>query len=61
LLPVVAFELLEQHRRRLAEDVDQHVEPAPVRHADHDFLDAVGSCVQHGLVQQRDQAVAAFQ
>ena len=56
-----ALEFREEQGRRLAETVDQHVQAPAVRHADHDFLHAFRSGVQHGLVEQGDQAVAAFQ
>jgi hypothetical protein len=61
VLLVLALELLEQDRRRLAEDIHQHVEPAPVGHADDYFLHAACAHVQHRLVQQGNQALAAFQ
>ena len=41
LVRVLALELAEQVLRHLAEHVDQHVEAAAVRHADHDLLHAV--------------------
>ena len=37
---VLAFELREQVLRHLAQRVDEHVEPAAVRHADHELLHA---------------------
>ena len=37
---VVAFELVEDHSVRFIEDVGQHVEPAPVRHAHDNFADS---------------------
>ena len=57
----LAFELVEQLARRLAHRVDQHVEAAAVGHADHDVLDPVAAGALDHHVQQRDQAVAAFQ
>ena len=57
----LAFELVEELRRGLAEDVDQHVEAAAVGHADHDFLDAVVAGGADDVVDHRDQAVAAFE
>ncbi len=57
----LALELGEQHRRRLAEHVDQHVEASAVRHADHDFLDARGAASLHDVVEERDQRVAALE
>ena len=38
---VLAFEFVEQHRRRLAEQVHEHVQAAAMRHADHAFFDAL--------------------
>ena len=40
LLRRLAFELREQVRRHLAQHVDEHVEPAAMRHADHDLAHA---------------------
>ena len=58
---MVAFEFFKQHRGRFAQDVDQHVKPAAVRHANHDLFYTHCARVQHGLVQQRNKAVSAFQ
>ena len=59
--PALALEFLEQFAGRLAENVDQHVQPAPVRHADNDFLYALGAGLLHQLIHHRNQTVAAFQ
>ena len=58
---LLAFELVEQFTRVLAEGVDQHVQATTVSHADHDFLGAVGTGTLDQLVEHRDQAFAAFQ
>jgi hypothetical protein len=58
---VLALELVEQLVRRLAERVDQHVQAAAVGHADDHVLDAVVAGAVDQVVQQRDQALAAFQ
>ncbi|MNZ44518.1 hypothetical protein D3C78_621510 [compost metagenome] len=58
---LLAFELVEQVARVLAEGVDQHVQTAAVGHADDDFLGAVGAGALDDLVDHRDQALAAFQ
>ncbi|MCY1505896.1 hypothetical protein D9M68_401240 [compost metagenome] len=58
---LLAFELVEQVARVLAEGVDQHVEAAAVGHADDDFLGAVGAAALDDLVDHRNQALAAFQ
>ena len=57
---VLALELGEEIGRHLAEAVDQHVEPPAVRHADHDFLGALGAGVLDHGVERRDQALAAL-
>jgi hypothetical protein len=58
---VLALELEEQVLRHLAEHVDQHVEPAAVRHADHDLLHAVGAGALDQVVDAGDQALAALE
>ncbi|MCY1411243.1 hypothetical protein D9M71_266250 [compost metagenome] len=58
---LLAFELVEQVARVLAEGVDQHVQTATVGHADDDFLGAVGAGTLDQLVEHRNQAFAAFQ
>ncbi len=57
----MALELGEQVLGRLAEQVDQHVQPAAVRHADHDVGDAPGAGALHQFVEQRYQRVTAFE
>ena len=54
-------ELGEQHRRHLAQRVDQHVQAAAVGHADHDFLNALLAGLVDQLVHGDDEAFAAFQ
>ena len=58
---LLAFELVEQLTRVLAEGVDQHVQATTVSHADHDFLGAIGTGTLDQLVEHRNQAFAAFQ
>ena len=58
---VLAFEFVEQHRGRLAEQVHQHVEAATMRHADDALFDALLAATLDEVVQQRDQRVAAFE
>ena len=55
-----ALEFLEQRTGLLAEDVDQHVQPAPVRHANHDLANALLAGAFQRFVQQRDQAFRAL-
>ena len=61
LVHLLAFELVEQLARALAEGVHQHVQTATVGHADDDFLGAVGAGTLDHFVQHRDQALATFQ
>ncbi|MNQ97779.1 hypothetical protein D3C85_1134410 [compost metagenome] len=58
---LLAFELVEQITRVLAERVNQHVQATTVSHANHDFLGAIGTGALDQLVEQRDQALATFQ
>ena len=58
---VVTFELGEQHLRRLADDVHEHVEAAAMRHADDDLLDAALTALLDQVIEQRNQRVAAFE
>ena len=58
---LLAFELVEQVARVLAEGVDQNVQAAAVGHADDHFLGAVGAGALDDFVQQRDQALATLQ
>ncbi len=57
----LAFELVEQLARALAEGVHQHVQAAAVGHADHHVLDAILAGVTDDGVHHRDQRIAAFQ
>ena len=57
----LAFELGEQFLRRLAEDVDQHVQAAAMGHADDEVAQAVVAAAVEQFVDQRNQAVAAFE
>ena len=56
-----AVELAEQLPRRLAQRIDQHVEPTAMGHADDDILDALLAAALDDLVQHRDQRLAALQ
>ena len=58
---VLAFEFTEQIVRRLAEQIDEHVEAAPVRHAEDGLFDARLAALLHHVIEQRDQAIAALQ
>ena len=54
-------ELAEDLLRALAHDVGQHVQPAAVGHAEHDFLHAVFGRALDRHIQQRNQALAPFE
>ena len=58
---LAVLELAEDLARRLAEDVRQHVEPPAVRHADHDLGRALAAGLLHRPIEQRDQALGAFE
>ena len=60
-LIVRAFEFLEQIARGLADDVDQHVQPPAVGHADHDLTRAVRAGPVDQFVHQGNQTFPAFQ
>ena len=62
IVGVLAFELGEQVLGHLAHGVHQHVEAAAMGHADHGLLDRRCSPARCSRdVEQRNQAVAAFQ
>ena len=54
-------ELGEQVLGHLAEGVDQHVQPAAVRHADDDLLHTFLAAALDQLVHRSDEAFSAFQ
>ena len=56
-----ALELVEQVLRVLAEDVDQHVQPPAVRHADHGLHAAALAEALQGFVQHADQGFRALE
>ena len=57
----LALELAEDLRVRLADDVGEHVEPAAVRHAHHDFVHAVVGRRVEQEREHRDQRLRAFE
>ncbi len=58
---VLALELAEQVLGRLAEQVHQDIETAPVRHADDGLLDPHLAAVLHQIVEQGNETVAALE
>ena len=57
----LSLELLEQQGGQLAENVDEDVEPPPVRHPDDDLAGGPGPGSLDDLVEQRDEALSAFE
>ena len=57
----LAFEFREQIGRNLAQRVHQHVQPAAVRHGQYDFVHLLLACLFDRQLQQRDQALGAFE
>ena len=57
----VALELAEDLAVALADDVGQHVEPAAVRHADDDLVEAGVGGLLADLVEEHDRRLAALE
>ena len=58
---MLALELAEQILRHLAQRIHQHVQAAPVGHAEHQFLHPGLSRALQQVVEHRDQRLAALQ
>ncbi len=58
---VHVFEFTEDVLRVFAQNVGQHVEPAPVGHAEDDFVDALLAGVLDGQIEQRNERFRTFQ
>ncbi len=56
-----ARELVEQVLRFFTQHVDQHVQTATVRHAQHHFAGAAFACMADHLFEHRDQGITPFQ
>ncbi len=56
-----ALEFMENGAMRLAHHLRQHAEPAAVRHADHDFVDAERAAALDDLLQRRDHRFGAVE
>ena len=61
IIAVLAFEFFKQVLRCFAQRIDQHVQTAAMRHADHDFLHAAHTGTLDGFIHRGDKAFAAFQ
>ena len=57
---LLAFELVEQVARVLAQSVDQYVQAATVSHAEYYLVDTVGAGTLNDLIEHGDQAFTAF-
>src|SRR5262249_43539110 len=57
----LALEFGEHQRGRLAENIHEYVETSAMRHADHDFFDAVGAATLDQIVEERDEGIAALE
>ena len=57
----IALEFREDRGEGLAHEIGQHVEPAAMRHADHDLVDAELAAALQDLLQRRDRGLAAVQ
>ena len=58
---VITLELFKQLFGRLAENIDEYVDAAAVRHADDDLVNPGGTALVNQVVEHRDQAVAALE
>jgi hypothetical protein len=58
---ILVLELAEDLARTLADHIGQHVQPAAVRHAQHDLADSLLRRPLDRQVQERDQALAALE
>ncbi len=54
------LELAEDQLRTLVDDVGQDVQPAAMRHAEDDLVDALAARLFHREIQQRDEAFSPF-
>ena len=57
----LALELAQDRLVRAADGVCERVQPAPVRHPDHDLVRAVRGCQLDRLVEHRHEHVEAFE
>ena len=57
----VALEFFKKQFGGLAKYVDEHVDTAAVRHANHEFLQSRAAADLNQLVEHRNQALTAFE
>ncbi|OIQ77336.1 hypothetical protein GALL_409710 [mine drainage metagenome] len=53
-------ELGKQAGGQFAEDIDQNIQAAPMRHADHNFLHAPGASLLDQFIHGSDEAFTTF-
>ena len=58
---LLAFEFGKEHRRGLAQGIDQHIQTTTVGHADDHFIDAVCTTGTDGFIHGDDQRFTALQ
>ncbi len=58
---VLSLEFLEQLARRLAQDIDQHIEAPAMGHADHHLVHAAAPGVADQVIKLGNEGIAAFQ
>src|SRR6185437_4410437 len=58
---VGAFELGEERRGRLAEQVDEDVKAPAMRHPDHDLIDFCPAAALDEVIEQRQEGLCAFE
>src|SRR5213075_2657526 len=58
---IAVFELAEDFLGAFADDIGQHVQPAPVRHAEHDLSHAMPGGALDCQIEQGNEAFAAFE
>ena len=57
---MMALEIFEEGAIGLSHDVDEHIEPSPVRHADHHASRAIGRAACDGFIEERHKGVHPF-
>ena len=61
IVGMLTLEFGEQISRQFAKAVHQHVQTAPMRHTEHNFLYALSACDLNDVVEQRNKTLAALQ
>ena len=61
VIAVFSFEFGKQIVRHFAQNIDQHIQAAAVRHADHNLLNAIAAGTLNGFVQRGDETLATLE